>query len=99
VGKSAAFEGSSGLSREEFTDGAKQTLLVIEAGEAVPWTKPEELPFDRDQPLPALGFISKKRFFAAMADAHVRWIPKDVDAAVLRAFITRNAADEPGLDE
>src|SRR2546430_1113440 len=30
----------------EFTDGTSNTLLIVEAGEAVPWTKPDELPYN-----------------------------------------------------
>src|SRR5262249_27686727 len=36
-------------------DGTSNTLGVVEAGEAVPWTKPDELPYDPKAPLPKLG--------------------------------------------
>src|SRR5207248_7383214 len=36
-----------------FTDGASNTLLVVEAGEAVSWTRPDELVYAPDEPVPA----------------------------------------------
>jgi hypothetical protein len=40
---------------ESFPDGTSNTLLVVEAAEAVPWTKPEDLRYHPDRPLPRLG--------------------------------------------
>jgi hypothetical protein len=37
------------------TDGLSNTIMVVEAGTAVPWAKPEDLPYDGKQPLPRLG--------------------------------------------
>src|SRR5262245_56247240 len=37
-----------------FRDGLANTLLVVEAGEAVPWTKPVDLRIDSKKPLPKL---------------------------------------------
>ena len=36
-------------------DGTANTILVVEAAEAVPWTKPEDLEYDPNGPLPKLG--------------------------------------------
>lgn len=43
VGKGAAFEGREGLRMSDFVDGTSNTILVAEAGDPVPWSKPEEL--------------------------------------------------------
>src|SRR5262245_60688606 len=52
VGEGAAFEGREGLHLEkDFPDGTSSTILLVEAGHAVPWTKPEELIFDPNGPL------------------------------------------------
>ena len=42
---------------ESFPDGTSNTLLVVEAGQAVPWSKPEDVVYDPNQPLPPLGAI------------------------------------------
>jgi hypothetical protein len=38
---------------QDFTDGLSRTLLVGESRRCVPWTKPEDLPFDMTLPLTA----------------------------------------------
>jgi hypothetical protein len=98
VGPGAAFEGRQGVPLTDFTDGLSQTILVAEAGEAVPWTKPDELPFAPGRPLPALGGIFGGGFDAAMADAIIVRIDGACSEATLRALITRKAGDRPGND-
>jgi hypothetical protein len=79
---------SAGLRLSEFTDGTSNTLLVVEAAESVPWTKPDELPFNEKGPLPKLGGTYPDRFFALFADGSARTIPLKVPDEVLRALIT-----------
>jgi hypothetical protein len=99
VGKGTAFEGPEGLRiPEDFPDGTTQTLLVVEAGQAVPWTKPEDIAYDPDQPLPELCTLFKNLFRARMADASGRWFRKSTSEATLRALITRNGGEEIGPD-
>jgi len=58
VGPGAAFEGRHGLNtKTDFPDGPGNTLLIVTAAEAVPWTMPAELPYGPDLPLPRLGGI------------------------------------------
>jgi len=95
VGRGAAFEGTQGLRlREDFPDGTSDTLLVVEAGEPVPWTKPEDLRYDPDGPLPDLRGIFKNGFRACMANGSHRWVGKETDEADLRAAITRNGNEK-----
>jgi RNA polymerase sigma factor (sigma-70 family) len=99
VGPGAAFEGRDGISfPQDATDGVSNTLLVVEAAKAVPWTKPEDIPFDIGQnkvnPLRKLGGQFDRGFHAVFADgASVRFISKTIDAATLRALITRNGGE------
>jgi RNA polymerase sigma factor (sigma-70 family) len=69
-------------------DGTSNTLLIVEAGKAVPWTKPEDVHYHPRKPLPKLGGYFSKVFLAARADGAVIAIPKAVDQATLRALIT-----------
>src|SRR5215472_15101476 len=87
TGRGTAFEGTVGLKYpSDFLDGTSNTILVIEAGEAVPWTKPADLHYDSDRALPPLGGIFTgegrfslfsssrvKGFNAALADGSVHF--------------------------
>ena len=47
VGPGTAFEGPRGLSlTADFPDGGGNTILAVEAANAVPWTKPEDVVYD-----------------------------------------------------
>jgi hypothetical protein len=99
VGKGAAFEGAEGLQLPgDFQDGTSNTLLLVEAGEPVPWSKPEELCYHPEGPLPELRSLFKDGFRACLADGSVRWVKKETSEATLRALITRNGYDAPGAD-
>ena len=67
----AAFKGTR--SRSGITDGTSNTILVVEAGDAVAWTKPDDLLVAADKPLPKLGGVRPKEavFFAGLADGSV----------------------------
>jgi hypothetical protein len=77
-------------------DGCANTLLVVEAKKAVPWTKPADLPYKADRPFPALGnfwqqerFLDRKgRFLALFADGSVRAFFTDTDERLIRPLIT-----------
>jgi hypothetical protein len=93
-GKGAAFEGTKGLAfPAEFTDGTSNTIAIVEAEQAVPWTKPEELPFDPKKDPPKLGLKGATSFNAALCDGSVRTLNKDIDKDTLKALITRNGGE------
>jgi hypothetical protein len=108
VGPGTAFEptnkahpnfGREGLHlKGDFPDGTYRTLLIVEAAEAVPWTKPADLSYDPSQLLPKLGGTFESDFLAATADGKVRFIQRTISEQTLRALITRNAGDTPGND-
>jgi hypothetical protein len=82
-----------GLRLTDFTDGTSNTLLVVEAAESVPWTKPDELPFNEKGPMPKLGGLYADRFLALFADGSVRTIGTKTPPEVLRAVITPNGGE------
>src|SRR5207253_983258 len=59
-----------------FPDGTSNTFLVVEAGEAVPWAAPLDIPYDAKKPVPKLGGQFPDGFFAATADGAVRYFKK-----------------------
>lgn len=83
-------EGKRGPRIADFTDGTSNTFLVVEAGEAVPWYKPDVLPYDGKLPLPQLGDKDADLFLVVMTDGSVRPMrPSKVGERNLRAYITR----------
>jgi hypothetical protein len=100
VGHRAAFEGRDGVPCPGgFSDGPGNTILIVEAAQAVPWTKPADLAYFPDAPLPPLGAVSPTFFVAAMADGSVRnHLKKGLSDATLRAAITRNGGETLGPD-
>ncbi len=94
TGNGAAFEGKRGVRIAEFFDGTSNTILLVEAGEPVPWTKPVDLPFDpENKPLPKLGGLFGGEFQFAFTDGTVHCGKKDVEATVLKAAITRGGGE------
>lgn len=106
VGKGTAFESTEGLLLPgDFTGGTSNTVLVLEAGEAVPWTRPVDLAWEAGRPLPPLGGIFTgegrfslfgpnrvKGFNVAFADGFVRFLGPEVREAKLREAIIRNGS-------
>jgi hypothetical protein len=89
VGPETMFAGSQGKGVRGITDGAADTILVIEAGEAVPWTKPDELQYSPDKPLPKLGGIFGGDFTVVSVGGDTYYYKKgDLDEKTLRAAIT-----------
>jgi hypothetical protein len=72
-----------------FQDGTSNTLLVVEAAEAVPWTKPADVSYDPNKPVPRLGGMFEQGFYAMFADVSVIFLPRRIDEPTLRAIITR----------
>ena len=100
TGKGAFFEGAKGIAKvegrnpfPEIPDGTVSTLMVVEAGTPVPWTKPEDLHYVPGQPLPKLGGQFKDGFVALTADGFTRLIKRSVDPKIFDAMITRNGGE------
>jgi hypothetical protein len=68
--------------------GLGNAILVIEAGEAVPWTKPADVQCDPNQPLPKLGGLFADRINVAWGNGLRTRIPRECDEKMLRLAIT-----------
>jgi RNA polymerase sigma factor (sigma-70 family) len=91
VGKGAAFEPHRQMRLPaSFPDGTANTILVVEAGKPVPWTKPEDIDYPEDKPLPALGGLFKDVFQAAFVDGSPYTLKKKCDERILRLAILRD---------
>jgi hypothetical protein len=90
VGEHAAFEKHRHMRITDFLDGTSNIILIAEAGSAVPWTKPEDMHFAADEPLPQLGGVFPDVFLAAFADGSVHTLSKRGDPETLRRVIERD---------
>jgi hypothetical protein len=73
--------------------GSGRVALVVEAAEAVPWTKPDELEYTPGGPLPKLGghfrhWFKDDVFLVAHADGSVAQYRQDLSEERLRDLIT-----------
>jgi RNA polymerase sigma factor (sigma-70 family) len=89
TGKDTMFPAQKGLGPADITDGFSNTILIVEAPEAVDWTKPEELEYDAEKPLPKLGGKPRANgTLVCIADGSVRMLPTTIPEKTLRALIT-----------
>ena len=93
TGKSTPFEDPTGNKIADIVDGTSNTLMVVEGDGPVPWTKPEDLPFDPDKKLPKLGGQFDEGFVAGFCDGSVRFISYKISEKTLKALITRNGGE------
>src|SRR5262249_50049517 len=84
---------TAGPSIMQISDGTSNTILAVEAQREIPWTKPEDIPFFPNGPLPEVGGFTPEGFNAVFADGAVRYITKSINPNVLKALITRDGGE------
>jgi prepilin-type processing-associated H-X9-DG protein len=99
VGPEAGFDLQKNRRFADITDGLSNTWMVVEAAEAVPWTKPDELSYDSKAALPKLGDYVSGGFNVAFMDGSVRFFPRAPDEQTMRALITPAGDEVVRLDK
>ncbi len=89
TGPETIFAGKEGMTFRKIPDGTSLTLWVVEAKRAVPWSKPEDISYAADKPLPKFGGWLEGGFNASFADGSVSFLSSEVSEKTLRAFITK----------
>lgn len=89
TGPGTAFDdGTTGLALRDFDDGISNTIMVVEADQAVQWTKPDDYVFDPNNPTQGLGGLRPNGFLALFGDGSIQFVrgdsPEDVAAAMTR---------------
>ncbi len=99
VGNGAFFQGKVGLRYPaSITDGTSNTIMFVEASKAVPWTKPEDIPYDPAKPLPKLGVPDCSYALAVLCDGSVRSIAPGISERTLHSAITTSGGEILGAD-
>jgi prepilin-type processing-associated H-X9-DG protein len=98
AGTETMFGTERGVHFTEVTDGTANTILVVETKDKIPWTKPEDLPYDRNQPVTMPGSYHPGGFNALFADGSVRFIRNSINELTLRGLITRSGGEVVSLD-
>jgi hypothetical protein len=72
-----------------------ETILFIEAGDPVEWTKPEDLDATAGKPFPPLGGmkLQRNRIQVGFLDGGVKMIRNDLPETTLRAMVTHRGGE------
>jgi prepilin-type processing-associated H-X9-DG protein len=83
----------------DVTDGTSNTIAVVEAGEGVIWSKPDDIEFNPEKDLPKLGGLGfPGGFNVGFGDGSVRFIKNSINPMVLKALITRAGGEVVSAD-
>ncbi len=91
-GPDTTFEAGRQLTLKlSFPDGTSTTIGVVEAGEPVVWTKPEDIKFNPKKDLPPLGGLFDGDFHVLFMDGSVRKATgKKVNATEFKKLVTKS---------
>jgi len=92
TGPGTVFDGNKGMSYKDITDGMSLTIMVVEADDthAPIWTKPEDLPFDPNNPKRGLGGLRGDYFLSTFCDGSAHALSPAIDPETLRRLFLRN---------
>ena len=79
-----------GISFSQITDGSSNTIMVVETASenAVPWTQPEDIIFDINDPKAGLGHGLFDSFSVALFDGSVRQVSNTISDEEFAAVVT-----------
>jgi hypothetical protein len=100
-GPGAVFDKGKGKVRfAAITDGLSNTLFAVETSKAVPWTKPADIPFDKDKKVSMdFGKAYDNKPLGALLDGSVRYLDlKKIKPETLKNAIMPNDGNVLGAD-
>ena len=79
TGESTLGGAEGGAKIQQITDGTSNTILAVEAKRDIPWTKPEDIPFDPKAPPPVWAASPRTASMPCSRDGSVRYIKKSIN--------------------
>jgi hypothetical protein len=89
VGKETVFPMGEGVKFQDITDGMSNTIMIVESKRDIPWTKPDDIAYSPDQPLPPLGGYHDGIISVAFADGSAQVVQQQTDQTTLRRMIEK----------
>lgn len=96
TGPETVFPNGKGTHIKDIVDGTSSTLMIVEAKRDIPWTKPEDIPYDAKKPFSTVGGYYDKGFFAASCAGSTYFVRKHVPEKHLKAAITKAGLERIG---
>jgi len=87
------FEPTRGVEIREILDGTSNTILVFETNALIPWTKPDDLRWERDGPPPRLASPHVGGANVVFADGSARFLKATTAPNLLVASLTINGGE------
>jgi hypothetical protein len=87
TGKNAVFVPGKLRNLPSISDGTSNTGLVFEGGEPVIWTRPADMVFEANKPLPKLGGMFGGECNVVMCDGTVRQLKRRADESQVKLII------------
>lgn len=95
VGPDTLFELQRFGRLRDCSDGIRHTILVVQAGtdKAIPWTKPHDLPYDKDNPVGCIGDVEGKRIECITADGKPLSVRTNLPSETFAALATSRGGE------
>ncbi len=95
VGKGASFADDGDAAKFGSVGYRADIIFLVEADHVVPWTKPEDFPYDVANPVRGLGQQRSGEFFVMFGDDRILAVPTTAPAGIVKTMFAGSAPVDP----